>query len=184
MPSNEPAETPRQRLARLMNTRRADLGMTWREVAERGELTTETLRQVRSGDSDIRELTKRGIERALKWMPGSIDNILGGDEALPSSFSIGGDVVRVVYAEGPTDLSYIQAILEAGLPATEQVNLMRWVVRRRKEQHAKLMSELDAMVRTRQAAYDLDDDPDDEHEAPRQRSTGLDDTIPYTHLAN
>lgn len=73
-------ETPRQRLARLMDERRSDLGLTWNEVADKAGITREGLRRMRTGTGHIRSLTKRGIERALQWTSGSVDRILAGGE--------------------------------------------------------------------------------------------------------
>lgn len=68
-------------LADLMDERRLSLGLTWKDVANRSGLTTETLRQVRAqGSTEIRGLTKRGIETALEWAPGSVDSVLGGGD--------------------------------------------------------------------------------------------------------
>lgn len=74
------SETPRQRLARLMDERRLDLELTWNDVAERAGITREGLRRTRTGTGRIRSLTKRGIERALRWERGSVDTILGGGD--------------------------------------------------------------------------------------------------------
>lgn len=73
-------ETPRQRLARLMDDRRSDLGLTWNEVADKAGVTREGLRRMRTGTGHIRSLTKRGIERALQWASGSVDQILAGGD--------------------------------------------------------------------------------------------------------
>lgn len=66
-----------------MDDRRSELGMRWADVAEAAGVTTETLRMVRGGDSPIRALTKRGIERALLWQTGSVDEVLAGREPRP-----------------------------------------------------------------------------------------------------
>lgn len=149
-----------------MNARRADLDMTWKDVAEKGGLTTETLRQVRLGDSDIRELTKRGIERALSWTQGSVDAVLAGGHPGLHSYSGPGIIVRTPPAEGPTDLAFVDAILNSGLRVGDQAKLLRWVVERRREQHAALMSELEKLLR----AY--------------QDDAAQSDDVPYGHLQN
>lgn len=66
-----------------MNRRRLDLGMKWRDVASDGGISYEALRSARVGDAAPADLTKRGIERALKWQPGSVDAILAGGEPTP-----------------------------------------------------------------------------------------------------
>jgi len=84
MPARIPA---RQRLADLMERRRLDLGLTWREVAEAGNISYEVIRAIRNGNGQIRPLSKRGIEVGLHWEPGSVQRIEdGGDpvNALPA----------------------------------------------------------------------------------------------------
>lgn len=63
-------------IGKLMEQRRRDLGMTWREVATAGALSIETLRTIRYGESVPHGLTRASIERALRWAPGSVDRFL------------------------------------------------------------------------------------------------------------
>lgn len=63
-----------------MDVRRSELQLTWNEVAEKAGITREGLRRTRVKTGPIRSLTKRGIENALAWEPGSIDSILAGGE--------------------------------------------------------------------------------------------------------
>jgi hypothetical protein len=67
----------RQELERRMEERRAYLGLRWREVADLAKLTTEGIRGVRKGPSEIPAYTRRAIERALEWERGEVDRILG-----------------------------------------------------------------------------------------------------------
>lgn len=73
-------ETIRERLARYMDERRQELGLTWDQVAAKGSITTETLRQIRIGDRPIRPLTRRAIEVALDWQAGTIGRVLAGEQ--------------------------------------------------------------------------------------------------------
>jgi transcriptional regulator with XRE-family HTH domain len=63
-----------------MDQRRRDLRLTWDQVASQAGIHRETLRQIRIGKGDIRPLSATGIEDALQWEHGSIDNILAGRE--------------------------------------------------------------------------------------------------------
>jgi hypothetical protein len=65
-----------------MDRRRLDLRLTWAEVATRAEISRDTLHRIRSGYklAHLRELTKRGIEDALEWEPGSFDDIVFRDK--------------------------------------------------------------------------------------------------------
>lgn len=82
-------ESARERLARLMDERRRELGKTWDQVADEAGLTKEGLRGIRRGEgATIRPLSKAGIERALRWTPGSVEDILaGGDPGIVASGS-------------------------------------------------------------------------------------------------
>jgi len=79
----------RRRLAALMNERRLDLNLTWREVAERGRVSMRALGYARTGDDEIRPLTQAGIETGLGWERGSVSLILDGGDPVP----LGGAVV-------------------------------------------------------------------------------------------
>ncbi|MFI7630248.1 hypothetical protein [Microbispora rosea] len=73
-------ETPRERLARLMDERREKLGLDWNDVIAGSGLTKTGLHHVRFENRTMRASTKRGIENALRWEPGSIDSILDGGD--------------------------------------------------------------------------------------------------------
>ena len=66
----------RQRLDSLLDARRLDLGLTWREVALRAGLSIEAVRLLRAGPGGIRELTARKFDRAFEWMPGSLQRFI------------------------------------------------------------------------------------------------------------
>lgn len=73
----------RERLNRLMNERRLELGITWREVAARSGRSYEALRQLRTGPGGVGELASVQYSRALEWEPYSIRDVLaGGDPAV------------------------------------------------------------------------------------------------------
>lgn len=83
MSTSTSPDPARSRLAQYMDDRRADLRLTWAEVARAAGINRETLRQIRSGTSDIRALTQRAVEDALRWKSGSIRMILAGGEPTP-----------------------------------------------------------------------------------------------------
>jgi hypothetical protein len=75
----------RERLAREIETRALDLGLTLRDLAQTAGLSYEALRNIRHGTGGMRPLTARKVEAALRWENGSINRILDGGEpvALP-----------------------------------------------------------------------------------------------------
>ncbi|MFI7448176.1 hypothetical protein ACIBQX_11815 [Nonomuraea sp. NPDC049714] len=66
----------RARLHNVMEKRRVHLRLTWNQVAKLAGLTKEGLRSVRTETRRMMPLTKRGIETALQWEPGSVDLVL------------------------------------------------------------------------------------------------------------
>jgi hypothetical protein len=71
----------RRQLATAMDNRRLELGMRWQDVAAAGGVSLRAISQARTGDKDIRPLTRRGIEKGLEWAPGTIERILSGRAA-------------------------------------------------------------------------------------------------------
>jgi len=75
----------RERLDKLMDERRLDLGFTWRYVAVRAGLSYEAIRALRTGSGGIRSLTARKLDRALQWKPGSVERVLRGGNPVMSA---------------------------------------------------------------------------------------------------
>ena len=73
----------RQRLNDAMDARRVALGRTWRDVANRGGISYETLRAARNGNGDIPALTQAALERGLGWPAGAVRAVLDGRDGRP-----------------------------------------------------------------------------------------------------
>jgi transcriptional regulator with XRE-family HTH domain len=71
------------RLDGVMNRRRVELRLTWRQLATRAGVSYETLRAIRKGESAGGELSKANIEQALLWGQGSIASVEAGGDPLP-----------------------------------------------------------------------------------------------------
>lgn len=71
-------DNARKRLTDAMEARKEDLGLTWREVANDGGTTIETLRAVRRGTNEILPRTRKAIEAGLRWPRGYVTDILDG----------------------------------------------------------------------------------------------------------
>ena len=82
----------RRALAQHMDTRRRELRLRWADVARDAHMTTEGLRGIRQGDGKIMPLSKQGIEDALAWEQGSIDEILAGRKPRPRRVVVSRDV--------------------------------------------------------------------------------------------
>lgn len=67
-----------------MAARRKELRLRWSDVADLAGISYETLRIIRRGHVEgMRPLTESGIEQALKWVPGSIAEVLTGGKPTP-----------------------------------------------------------------------------------------------------
>lgn len=75
----------RARLDDAMEEARAELDLTWREVATAAGMTTEGIRNIRKGPSGIPPRRRRALERVFKWPRNEVDRILG--EATPHEWS-------------------------------------------------------------------------------------------------
>ena len=73
-----------RRLSDLIEQRRLELGLRWKQVAKAGGISYESIRAIRSGTADMRSLTGHGIETGLRWEPGSVERILAGGEPGPA----------------------------------------------------------------------------------------------------
>ncbi|MEV2277797.1 hypothetical protein AB0I72_19655 [Nocardiopsis sp. NPDC049922] len=70
-------------LGKHIDERAAEKGMTLSEVAKRARRGTEALRRIRKGEVSIPMATRRALEDALEWTPGSINSILAGGRPMP-----------------------------------------------------------------------------------------------------
>lgn len=68
-----------------MEARRIELGIEWKDVASRADVSYETIRNLRREKRAVSALKTRRIEVALEWHPGSIDAVLNGGEPSPAS---------------------------------------------------------------------------------------------------
>lgn len=70
-----------QRLAEYAARRRAELGLTQIEVAQRGPLSLDRVQAIEGAKSTrYRLATLVALERALEWSKGSVERILAGGE--------------------------------------------------------------------------------------------------------
>ncbi|MFC7328537.1 helix-turn-helix domain-containing protein [Marinactinospora rubrisoli] len=113
-----------QRFAAALDTRRDHLGMSLAEVAQAAGMTEQNLRNIRRGKTTPRPRTRRAIEAAVAWEPGSIDTVMdGGDPTIrPARAADVGPAAEfhaVPRADGFTDHVMIAVI--AGIPVTVHV---------------------------------------------------------------
>lgn len=85
----------RARLMDLLEERRLELGLTWREVVERAGMSYEAIRNFRTGTGGMRELTRRKLSEALEWDRGAVGRVLAGEPLhAPPADDTRPDVVR------------------------------------------------------------------------------------------
>lgn len=66
-----------------MERQRLVLRITWRQVAERADLSIAGLGAIRRGERNPSALARARIEHALEWETGSIESVLAGGEPTP-----------------------------------------------------------------------------------------------------
>ena len=75
-------QNPDNRLDLAMDARRLSLNLEWRDLAKAAGVSYETLRALRRA-GNAAPLTKRRVEEALRWKPGSVDAVLAGGQPTP-----------------------------------------------------------------------------------------------------
>jgi transcriptional regulator with XRE-family HTH domain len=88
-------------IGRLIEDRRRELGMTLKQVAEAAGLRVQTLQGLRYGRTIPNGLTRIGIERGLRWEPGSVDRFYR-DGSIPKGAPFAG-VTELVPARAPDE---------------------------------------------------------------------------------
>lgn len=73
----------RNRLSDAMEHRRIELRMAWQDVAKAAGLSVAGIGAIRRGERDPLPLTRRKLEDALQWQPGSIEAVLTGGDPTP-----------------------------------------------------------------------------------------------------
>lgn len=112
--TDQPPE--RVRLREEMDARRAELGKTWKAVAQDGGIgKVSTIRRVRIGTSVIQADTRKGLEDGLGWAPGSVSAILSGGPPTPL------DPPRGARADAPRDPAGRSRNLWVTLPGGQPV---------------------------------------------------------------
>jgi transcriptional regulator with XRE-family HTH domain len=116
-------DAARRRLDEAMDQRRLELGLEWREVAERAGITYETLRAARRGKGNIPPRTRRAIERGLQWSPGSVAELLAGrsptrDVAAITEGEVAQGHERILSAT-PQELVEMRSVIEGVLGREE-----------------------------------------------------------------
>jgi hypothetical protein len=79
------SQTPAQRLADASRSRRDFLRITQPDAAAAGHIGVSTLRQVETATQPggLSRKTALGLDRALRWKPGSAERVLAGDPKAP-----------------------------------------------------------------------------------------------------
>jgi hypothetical protein len=73
----------RERLGRLIRERRLERGLSVRAAAIAAQIDRATWAAAEAGTRGIREHNYAGVERTLRWVPGSIYEILEGGNPVP-----------------------------------------------------------------------------------------------------
>ncbi|MCG5464308.1 helix-turn-helix domain-containing protein [Micromonospora sp. MED01] len=138
---NPDQPNPMDRLARAARNRRIVLGLSQRQVAERGPIAKRTVVSVENGHQErLQDRTITALERALEWDTGSVQRVLdGGKPVVLSTPPIGGT-------------PEVTVVLEAGLPAKAETLLVAHMSARRADMEAVLEGEARMLIEQVRAA--------------------------------
>lgn len=86
------AQTAAERLAEASRTRRETLRITQPDAAKAGGIGVSTLRQIESATQpgSLSRKTSLGLDRALRWRPGSASQVLSGEADAPEPLDTAG----------------------------------------------------------------------------------------------
>lgn len=86
------SQTPAQRLASASRSRRESLRITQPDAAKAGHIGVSTLRQIETATQPggLSHKTSLGLDRALRWKPGSTERVIGGDPEAPEQLDTDG----------------------------------------------------------------------------------------------
>ncbi|MEV1013870.1 MULTISPECIES: helix-turn-helix domain-containing protein [unclassified Micromonospora] len=140
IPPPDPAEQPAPPdpsvlLSRGARKRRIALGLSQRQLADRGPIALRTVAKVENAHPGaLTSRTAATLERALQWDAGSIQSILDGGEPVElSNPPIGGT-------------PEVTVVLEAGLPAKAEGLLVAHMSARRADMEAALEEEARMLI--------------------------------------
>lgn len=112
----------RERLGRLIAERREELRLSVSQAAARARVDRGTWASAEAGNRQLARTKWRGIEDALQWAPGSIDNVLsdlGGPQPRPSMPAQPPRAGRRV--DLPTEVRRIRAL---NISATDKIEMV------------------------------------------------------------
>lgn len=135
-PCEHAAPQDGQLLAAAVTARRDQLGYSPRQLAALAGISLHTLRAVEGAKSDEpQDTTLTGLERALRWTPGSAVRVLTGGHPTP--------LVDPLSVEVPAE---VEVVLRENLPDEVEHALLAHVAERRRSVEAALREEAVMLV--------------------------------------
>jgi hypothetical protein len=125
------AEVPaRRRLTEVMDDRRADLRLQWRDVAKRAAISPTHLRRIRNITTPLNKLLKASLEDALEWRRGSIETVLNGGDPTPLGSDDRAGPAELTATSGMTAEASVTADLPDWIDMSEPGEARLWTIGR------------------------------------------------------
>ncbi|MEV0726050.1 helix-turn-helix transcriptional regulator [Micromonospora purpureochromogenes] len=128
----------RDLLAQKVRARRVELGLSVRAAAQAAEMDRNTWSYLEDGSRKTAEFKYAGIERALRWEPGSVSAILEGREPTPIS--------GPKAAEDPVDEEIELVRTDPKLSDEMRDRIIRLILERRKRDKAAALEDTRRMI--------------------------------------
>lgn len=132
-----------ERVGEEIVRRRVDLGLHSREAFARDSgLSPRLLSDIERGRRESYDsATLARLERALRWLPGSVQAVLDGGNPT----RVEDADTRPVEREGD-DLALMTLLAQSGLSPADTLRIVLHIRRRRAEQHAELVDEVRELI--------------------------------------
>lgn len=142
---DETAPDHRQRLARLVQERRREIGLSVRAAAQASGVARNTWIGVEDAARKTADSNYAGVERALQWEPGSVDAILAGGEPRPKPL-VAPSLADTAATAGPGEQAMIR-IMRSNLPEQQKRAIVRMVLDESEQIERQLLKRVDDMIR-------------------------------------
>lgn len=147
----EPQDDPsaRARLARLIEDRRKSLSLSISGAARAAGIDRGTWTAAERGTRQTEEYMYAGIERVLRWAPGSIDDIMAGGEPTIQQPAEATEPARPAETPGPLpdDEAIIKVMRSDRIPEDQKRRIVRILIDDRERERQRRIALADDLIR-------------------------------------
>lgn len=133
--------TSTQGLAKLIQRRRLDLGLSVRQAAETAGIARNTWASAEDGSRQTSDTNFAAIERALRWTPGSISQVKAG--GAPNELPDAPSSTRTT--SNDADEALIR-IMRSDIPDGDKARIVRLLIQKQERARKEWLAMVDEMI--------------------------------------